>query len=526
MKTWLIFQLLVQLGVLHIFALRIREHFYFSAFNDKILSLNQNSIQSLTQDRQSRLLESRDVCNNLFEYLLVFGPDAIKEYSTCDDKYFLLGEKNSLIVKDKPECFLNLIPTLCKSKIQKNVTLPYPDDIRYFMTKTISRCIRSQFYPSNEHNYTCPTLNFQTGMIEDKKRFCQDIEAMHQFDSGLIQPDNNENPLFRVYNFISKNAYQPCLEISDIFNFCVDTSNKLGIDKYQCFTNKFILYNEGGFITQYDVESQNQCSNFILPFFGFMTSQKNLLQPSNSFAFCEDIEKRIIEQLELKQWELKKDLNFSKGNQSLYERYSHSLITIQKKSLLVITRNDEIKTKWRSIYDYLTNEQKLDFVNMSAIVEEHINLLNDTLLDWVMTSRHSLEFLKGLSTQSTLFNNSKILVDNFGKINTLNQHMLNLTTFLQGLFLLKVPDNLEKNLVSKEENIVLKTEKLKTANSLLEEAMKNFRDFVILFETKFSIENKNYQAQIAINQEKVAKLETLLSALTEQQNSVNKFYFT
>jgi len=49
---------------------------------------------------------------------------------------------------------------------------------------------------------------------------------------------------------------------------------------------------------------------------------------------------------------------------------------------------------------------------------------------------------------------------------------------------------------------------------------------VILFETKFSIENKNYQAQIAINQEKVAKLETLLSALTEQQNSVNKFYFT
>jgi len=43
-------------------------------------------------------------------------------------------------------------------------------------------------------------------MIEDKKRFCQDIEAMHQFDSGLIQPDNNENPLFRVYNFISKNV--------------------------------------------------------------------------------------------------------------------------------------------------------------------------------------------------------------------------------------------------------------------------------------------------------------------------------
>ena len=141
MKTCLVFQLIFQFGIIYVFTLRVREQFYLSTFENEVQAQSENS-DKFSSTQKSKSSANKDICNNLFEYLLVFGPNAIHKYGDCDEKYLLLGENNSLIQKDQPECFLSLIPALCQYQVQKNVSLPYPDDIRYFMTKTISRCIK------------------------------------------------------------------------------------------------------------------------------------------------------------------------------------------------------------------------------------------------------------------------------------------------------------------------------------------------------------------------------------------------
>lgn len=46
------------------------------------------------------------------------------------------------------------------------------------------------------------------------------------------------------------------------------------------------------------------------------------------------------------------------------------------------------------MYDYLTAKESLNTTNVTKILSSNIELLNNTMADWVMTSRYSIEFMK------------------------------------------------------------------------------------------------------------------------------------
>ncbi len=94
----------------------------------------------------------------------------------------------------------------------------------------------------------------------------------------------------------------------------------------------------------------------------------------------------------------------------------------------------------------MTNEDQLEVSTVSGIINENLQLFNETAIDWVMTARYSLEFMKALPNngnksqfydnyceKETLFNQKQKLQTNFLKINLLSDHLLNLTTYLENL---------------------------------------------------------------------------------------------
>ena len=78
----------------------------------------------------------------MIELLSIFGSNATSIYNNCPEKYMLLGEENFLIVKEKPDCFLNLVPSFCYYYVETNSNRPHPGDLRYFITQTVSKCLK------------------------------------------------------------------------------------------------------------------------------------------------------------------------------------------------------------------------------------------------------------------------------------------------------------------------------------------------------------------------------------------------
>ena len=153
MKPLYIFLLLHSCLLFPTLSIRIQDQFTFQMLQDAVTdpSPETSSTQSQTENH---ILTNTDICNNLVEYLLVFGEHSTSRFQTCPEKYSLLGNKNSLVQNDQPQCLLTLSKIFCTYEIVKDPVRPHPDDLRYFITQTMSRCIRVIFFPleKNPHN--------------------------------------------------------------------------------------------------------------------------------------------------------------------------------------------------------------------------------------------------------------------------------------------------------------------------------------------------------------------------------------
>lgn len=59
--------------------------------------------------------------------------------------------------------------------------------------------------PTDEQSYTCPSLNSETKLIENNQEFCENLEAMKQYDPNAFgKKDDDQYSLYRVYNFVGK----------------------------------------------------------------------------------------------------------------------------------------------------------------------------------------------------------------------------------------------------------------------------------------------------------------------------------
>ncbi len=102
---------------------------------------------------------------------------------------------------------------------------------------------------------------------------------------------------------------------------------------------------------------------------------------------------------------------------------------------------------WKRIYDYLTNYEQLEVTNVTTIEKENLDLFTNTVADWVMTSRSSLEFLKTLPIEETFLKNEELLTNNFDKIHLLGTHLTDYGKFLTDTVKLLIR-KFEPNLVS------------------------------------------------------------------------------
>jgi len=49
-----------------------------------------------------------------------------------------------------------------------------------------------------------------------------------------------------------------------LYNFCIEISIYLGLDTRKCFTNQFILYEEGGKLQEYNTKDQDTVSKWVV----------------------------------------------------------------------------------------------------------------------------------------------------------------------------------------------------------------------------------------------------------------------
>ena len=141
MKLWHLLFLLQSSFILITLTVRVQDQFTFQMLQDSIPDPSSDTSSSQSQT-ENHILTNTDICNNLLEYLLVFGETATSKYKTCPEKYSLLGNSNSLVQKDQPQCLISLSQIFCTYEIVTDSVRPHPDDLRYFITQTISRCIR------------------------------------------------------------------------------------------------------------------------------------------------------------------------------------------------------------------------------------------------------------------------------------------------------------------------------------------------------------------------------------------------
>lgn len=124
------------------YSIKYKEQPFLQYFEETLAQIDkpiQNQDNTATQPSK---FTTQDICNSLIDTLVVFGNNATWTYGQCPNKYFLLGKENSLIQKDQPSCFLNIVPALCDYQIERERERPHPSDLRYFVTHTLLNCIK------------------------------------------------------------------------------------------------------------------------------------------------------------------------------------------------------------------------------------------------------------------------------------------------------------------------------------------------------------------------------------------------
>lgn len=95
--------------------------------------------------KDDETLSNSQLCSNIIEEIVDFGKESLDIYKSCDEIYYLLGEKHPLIEGERPKCFVNLANAFCNYEIVQHMDHPHPNDLREFITETISGCLKVLF---------------------------------------------------------------------------------------------------------------------------------------------------------------------------------------------------------------------------------------------------------------------------------------------------------------------------------------------------------------------------------------------
>jgi len=109
-------------------------------YENELYTFFAGDIYSSYADNET--LTNPQICSNIIEEIVDFGKESLDLYKSCDEKYYLLGEKHPLIEGERPNCFVNLVKAYCHYEIVQNFDHPHPNDLREFVTQTIAGCLK------------------------------------------------------------------------------------------------------------------------------------------------------------------------------------------------------------------------------------------------------------------------------------------------------------------------------------------------------------------------------------------------
>lgn len=154
-------------------------------------------------------MSSSDICVNLKEISIVFGPNSTDLYNSCDYSYYLLGKENKIIQNNLPLCYLNIADVFCSSDIVfLNETIE--ENIRSKIIKNLNGCAKQNGdydISSHEYYYKCPGFNYEKKRVENQDEFCEKLESKDVVSLEGTSNFDIEDEDSRVYTFVKKEVF-------------------------------------------------------------------------------------------------------------------------------------------------------------------------------------------------------------------------------------------------------------------------------------------------------------------------------
>jgi hypothetical protein len=210
----------------------------------------------------------------------------------------------------------------------------------------------------------------------------------------------------------------------------------LGLDQTECFTRSYHLYDDGGYIKLYNQRMTAKCDNAVLPFFAYSAINANLLDPVDTFGFCDNINDRIQAGYNQRQDYVNGQVSDAQTVVNNYEDQIANLNKIGDHLPVIIDGLTDVQLTWGYIYHNMTSARSKEITSTSVTIytKQNIELLNQTIADWVMQGRKSLTYVRGsIPPDDSLLNYEDPLIANFEKIELLDDHIVQYTTYIDQL---------------------------------------------------------------------------------------------
>jgi hypothetical protein len=119
---------------------RYKNQYLIEPYNNELYTYEAGEVYQKFADEDT--VNNDAICNNIIQELVYFGKNALDLYTSCDEKYIMLGSSHPLIQGDSPSCFLDLYRSYCNYEIQLHEDNPHANDLREFITSTLTGCIK------------------------------------------------------------------------------------------------------------------------------------------------------------------------------------------------------------------------------------------------------------------------------------------------------------------------------------------------------------------------------------------------
>jgi hypothetical protein len=181
---------------------------------------------------------------------------------------------------------------------------------------------------------------------------------------------------------------------------------------------------------------------------------EDLLNPVDTFGFCDGINQRIQDGYNFRANQVNAALLGAQEHLADVENQIDLLSDLGSHLPVIIKQLYEILENWSFVYHNMTSARSSLVTNISVtvFVRDNLQLMNETLADWVMQGRNSLSYMKEtVPEDASLLNYLDPLFADFEKIELLGGHLVEFNSYIDQLLHQKVELNNQVNDIAVDE---------------------------------------------------------------------------